>query len=66
MRSLREVVDYYNRGGNRGALNLDQRIRPLFMSEAETKKLITFLGSLNSPIVSYRPWLRSNSAAAVP
>jgi cytochrome c peroxidase len=66
MGSLREVVNYYNRGGNRGALNLDQRIRPLFMSEAETEKLLTFLNSLNSPIVSYRPWLRSNGATPVP
>jgi cytochrome c peroxidase len=63
MTSLREVVDYYDRGGNRGAVNLDERIRPLFMTVREKENLLAFLGSLNSPIVSYRPRPRSDSTA---
>jgi cytochrome c peroxidase len=55
MTSLREVVDYYDRGGNKPAPNLDERIRPLFLSDREKEALIAFLASLESPIVSYRP-----------
>jgi cytochrome c peroxidase len=58
MPTLRGVVEYYNRGGNRGAPNLDERIRPLFMSARDIENLLAFLGSLNSPILSHRPWLR--------
>lgn len=57
MRSLREVLDYYNRGGNRGAFNLDPRIKPLAFTGAEIEKLLAFLQSLSAPIVSYRPKL---------
>jgi cytochrome c peroxidase len=55
--SLRQVLDYYNRGGNRGAPNLDGRIQPLFLTEGEIKDMLAFLDTLNSRIVSYRPWL---------
>jgi cytochrome c peroxidase len=54
-RSLREVVDYYNRGATRGARNLDPRVQPLFMDEEEVGDIVAFLGSLTSPVVSYRP-----------
>jgi cytochrome c peroxidase len=54
MHSLREVIDYYNAGGNRGAPNLDGRIRPLFLSETEIGEIIAFLETLNAPIKSYR------------
>jgi cytochrome c peroxidase len=55
MSSLREVVEYYNRGGNQDAPNRDGRIRPLGMTVRETEQLVIFLQALNSPIVSYRP-----------
>jgi cytochrome c peroxidase len=55
--SLRQVLDYYNRGGNRGAGNLDGRIQPLLLIEGEIKDMLAFLDTLNSRIVSYRPWL---------
>lgn len=55
MKSLREVVDYYNRGGNPGAANVDGRVQKLFLTEEEIEALIAFLQTLNSEIVSYRP-----------
>jgi cytochrome c peroxidase len=60
--SLRSVIDYYNRGGNGGAPNLDGRIQPLYLTEPETKKILAFLGTLDSEVVSYRPWLKSAEA----
>ena len=53
--SLREVVEYYNRGGNHDAPNLDARLRPLFMNDHEIEQIVTFLQTLSSPIQSYRP-----------
>jgi cytochrome c peroxidase len=58
MKSLREVIDYYNRGGNHGAPNLDGRIQPLYLTETEIKEILAFLGTLNSEVVSYRPWFK--------
>jgi cytochrome c peroxidase len=62
LKSLREVIDYYNRGGNRGAPNLDGRIQPLYLSEEEILAMLAFLGTLNSEVVSYRPWLKETGA----
>jgi cytochrome c peroxidase len=50
LKSLGEVVDYYNRGGNRSAPNLDARIRPLFLTSQERDALIDFLKTLTSPV----------------
>ena len=55
MSSLREVIAYYNKGGNRDAVNLDGRIRPLFLTEREIEAMIAFLTMLSSPVQSYRP-----------
>jgi cytochrome c peroxidase len=55
MTSLREVVEYYNRGGHVGAPNQDGRIRPLYLSAQEIEDLCAFLRSLGSPIESFRP-----------
>ena len=57
--SLRAVLDYYNRGGNRGAPNLDGRIQPLYLTKTEIEQMLAFLGTLNAEVVSYRPWLKS-------
>jgi cytochrome c peroxidase len=54
MTSLREVIDYYNKGGNRSAPNLDGRIRPLFLSESEVEAIIAFLETLTAPVQSYQ------------
>jgi cytochrome c peroxidase len=62
LKSLREVIDYYNRGGNRGAPNLDGRIQPLYLSEDEIQAMLAFLRTLNSQVVSYRPWLKDTGA----
>jgi len=43
------------RGGNRGAPNLDGRIRPLMLSEEEEAAIIAFLKTLSAPVVSYSP-----------
>ncbi|WP_459851027.1 hypothetical protein [Dongia sp. agr-C8] len=53
MTSLREVVEYYNRGGSRGAANVDGRIQPLFLSESEIKAIIAFLQTLTAPVQSF-------------
>jgi cytochrome c peroxidase len=62
MSSLREVMDYYNRGGNHGAPNLDGRIQPLYLNETEIQEIVAFLGTLDSEVVSYRPWLKGTGA----
>jgi cytochrome c peroxidase len=51
MRSLLEVIQYYNRG----AENLDRKIRPLGLSATEITELIAFLESLTSPVATYHP-----------
>lgn len=47
--SLDEVVDYYDRGGNRHAL-LDPELRPLGLSEFEKRALIAFLRALSGDL----------------
>jgi cytochrome c peroxidase len=47
--SLDEVVDYYNRGGNRHA-RLDPDVRPIGLSAPEKRALIAFLRSLSGHI----------------
>jgi cytochrome c peroxidase len=54
MNSLREVIDYYNKGGNRDAPNLDGRIRPLFLTAPEIEAIVAFLETLSAPVESYR------------
>ena len=43
--SLREVVEFYNRGGESNE-NLDRLIKPLGLSEGEINALVEFLKSL--------------------
>ena len=52
MHSLKDVIDYYDRGATVHARNLDQRVLPLMLSAAEKSDLIAFLGSLNAPVIS--------------
>lgn len=63
MTSLREVIDYYNRGGNEGALNKDGRVVRLFLTSEEVDDLVAFLQALSAPIVSNDPAV---SGAALP
>ncbi|HWB99697.1 MAG TPA: c-type cytochrome, partial [Bryobacteraceae bacterium] len=46
LKTLEEVVDYYNKGGvpNR---NLDERIKPLHLTDQEKADLVAFLRSLS-------------------
>jgi cytochrome c peroxidase len=44
--ALEDVIEYYDRGGNRNP-SLDPEIRPLRLSSAEKKNLIAFLHCLN-------------------
>jgi cytochrome c peroxidase len=46
--SLDQVVDYYDRGGNRNAW-LDPELRPLGLAAAEKSALVAFLRSLSAP-----------------
>ena len=47
--SLDDVVDYYDRGGNRHAL-LDHEVRPIGLTASEKHALIAFLRSLSGNI----------------
>jgi cytochrome c peroxidase len=49
MTSLRQVLDYYNKGGNAGVANVDGRIRPLFLTDTEIGAIIAFLDTLTAP-----------------
>ena len=49
LKTLRDVVDFYNGGGNSNA-HLDQRIKPLNLSSAERDDLVAFLESLNGEL----------------
>jgi cytochrome c peroxidase len=45
LKSLEEVVDFYDRGGGRN-LGLDSKIKPLGLSDDEKKALVAFLSTL--------------------
>ncbi len=47
--SLDQVIDYYDRGGQKNP-GLDTRLRPLHLSEAEKQDLIEFLCSLSGRV----------------
>lgn len=53
MRSLEEVVRFYNRGCELGARNLDPRLKPLYLSDPEIDDIVAFLKSLTAPVVLY-------------
>ena len=46
LKTLEEVVDYYDKGGNPNK-NLDERMKPLHLTATEKKDLVEFLKSLN-------------------
>jgi len=46
LKTLEDVIDYYDRGGNRNPY-LDSDLRPLRLTPAEKRALISFLRSLN-------------------
>lgn len=50
--TLEDVIEYYDRGGNRNP-GLDPEIRPLHLSSAEKQNLVAFLRCLNGTI--YEP-----------
>ncbi len=50
-RTLRDVVDFYARGGDFNAANRDGRIRPLGLSTADRDALVAFLQALTDPRV---------------
>jgi cytochrome c peroxidase len=47
--SLEEVVDFYNRGGERGDIR-SRLIQPLNMSDSQKTDLVAFLRSLTGPL----------------
>lgn len=51
-RTLREVVDFYARGGDFNAPNRDPRIRGFNMSNADRDALVAFLGAFTDPRVA--------------
>lgn len=46
--TLDAVVQHYNEGGRRDAPNLDPRLRPLHLDQAEVGAIVAFLGALTS------------------
>lgn len=46
LKTLEEVVDYYNKGGNPNK-NLDERMKPLNLTDQEKKDLVEFMKALN-------------------
>jgi cytochrome c peroxidase len=46
LRTLEEVVAFYNRGGDWHPANQDKRIKPLGLTDDEKKDLVIFLESL--------------------
>jgi hypothetical protein len=51
MATLRQVVDFYNRGGNFANANLDSQIRPLGLTNAQEEALVAFMQGLTDPRV---------------
>ena len=49
LESLEDVVDYYDRGGNRNP-TLDTELRRLDLSETEKAALVSFLGTLSGRV----------------
>jgi len=49
MATLEEVVDFYDRGGNRNP-NLDSELHPLGLSGEEKRALLAFLGALSGVV----------------
>ena len=47
--TLHDVVDFYDRGGNRNPF-LDRQLRPILLSEPEKQALVSFLASLSGTI----------------
>lgn len=62
-RSLEEVIDHYNRGGD-GERNQDPRIRPLNLDVQEKQDLKAFLSALRGslPEIRMQEWVRPASA----
>lgn len=54
LRTLDEVVDFYDRGGHPNR-NLDPELRPLGLTAAEKRALLAFLGALDGRVVEGRP-----------
>jgi cytochrome c peroxidase len=51
--TLREVVEFYNRGGGKNP-HLDPVIAPLGLSAEEATDLVAFLNALSEPVASHR------------
>lgn len=49
LRSLKEVVEFYSRGGERDDPLLDRRMRPLGLSDEDIEHLVSFLKALSRP-----------------
>lgn len=49
--TLRDVIDFYNKGAERTASGIDPKLGPLGLSEEEIQDLLKFLNSLESDVV---------------
>ena len=56
--TLRDVVQFYNHGGQRRE-GIDMQIQPLYLSAAEVDELVAFMESLTDPITVLPPTMPS-------
>jgi cytochrome c peroxidase len=52
--TLEDVVDFYNRGGNKNP-GLDKDLRPLHLTSNEKRVLVAFLNSLSGRVIEGEP-----------
>src|SRR5262249_10260949 len=52
--TLRQVVDFYNRGGDFPGPDVDSQVRPLGLPERESHALVAFMVKLTDERVRYR------------
>lgn len=57
IKTLKDVVEFYNKGGSQEDPGLDKKMQPLNLTETEVEYLVAFLESLNS-----RPYKKASSS----
>lgn len=66
LKTLREVVDFFDRGGDALPAGVEPSLEPLGLSEGEKTDLIAFLESLSSPPEPSGPPLRASEPESAP
>jgi cytochrome c peroxidase len=64
--TMRQMVDFYNRGGDFPSVSTDSQVRPLGLTESQKTDLITFLLSLTDNRVRYEKAPFDHPSLALP